>query len=88
MDDKNLTVDKEVKDQLVLDMTQKLLDMIDKQVVASMSHGAVEKLNELLDRNATEVEIQQHISASVPDINQIVAKTAYRFRELYLETGK
>ena len=62
VDDKNLTVDKEVKDQLVSDMTQKLLDMIDKQVVASMSHGAVEKLNELLDRNATEVEIQQHIS--------------------------
>ena len=84
---KGVNVSPEVREQLIDDMVQRVLDIIDREVIAVMSDSDVTKLNELLDNNSPDEEVQSHIAKSVPHMEEIVATTLRRFSAAYLGGG-
>ena len=83
----NQQVDDEVKAQLESDLRSRLMDQIDQAVVEALPEDKVDGLNELLDKEASEEEIQQYIAASGVDVQRITTETMLRFRDLYLGPG-
>lgn len=83
--DKDLgNISDEVREQLVADMKVRALDMIDREVIRSLSDEQTATLNTMLDSSASDQEVQEFIRSSVPDLADITAKTLFRFREAYL----
>lgn len=78
-------VDDDVRDQLVQDMREKLLSLVDRAVIDALPNDKVDILNELLDRNATEEEVQTLIRDSGVDVRQITIDTMLKFRSLYIQ---
>ncbi|HSW92554.1 MAG TPA: hypothetical protein VLH14_01585 [Patescibacteria group bacterium] len=83
----NQQVSDEVKTQLESDLRSRLMDQIDQAVVEALPDDKVDGLNELLDREASEAEIQQYIATSGVDVQRITTETMLRFRDLYLGPG-
>ena len=89
INEKGLSVSSdEVKQQLIDDMMHRLLDIIDKEVLNAMSDQDIDKLNQMLDKSASDEEVQAFIASVVPDMKQIVARTTIRFRNAYLNSEK
>lgn len=87
--EKGLSVSsEEVKEQLIEDMTHRLLDLIDREVISAMSEPNVDKLNQMLDEGASTDVVQSFIASVVPNMQQIVAQTTIRFRKAYLNSEK
>ena len=80
-------VDEDVKSQLEADLHSSLMDQIDQAVIGDLPEDKVDGLNELLDKEATEEEIQQYIATSGVDVQRITTETMLRFRDLYLGPG-
>lgn len=83
--DKGLVIGSDdVRAQLVQDMMQRALDLIDREVVASMSNDNVTKLNQMLDSGSPDEDVQAFIASAVPNMAQVTAQTLQRFRSAYL----
>jgi len=74
----------EVKEQLVADMTQRLLDMIDRETLNMLSAEKIDELNAMMDGGKSDEEVQSFIRANVSDLQGLTAKTMTRFRDAYL----
>lgn len=87
--EKGLSVSsEEVKEQLIEDMTHRLLDLIDREAISAMSEPNVDKLNQMLDEGASNDAVQSFIASVVPNMQQIVAQATIRFRKAYLNSEK
>ena len=85
IDAKNFkTLDSEVRQQLEQDLKNKLLDKIDRAVLGALPENKIDGFNDLLDRNASQQEVQQYIANSGVDTKKITLETMLRFRSLYL----
>jgi len=80
-------VDDEVKAQLESDLRIQLMDQIDRAVIEALPDDKVDGLNDLLDREASEEEIQQYVADSGVDVQRITTEAMLRFRDLYLGTS-
>lgn len=71
---------------LVDDLTQRLLDQIDRALVEALPDGSVAAFNALLDREETSPEqIQKFISDAGVDVQRVTMSTMLQFRDLYLQ---
>lgn len=85
IDAKNFkTLDGDVRRQLEQDLKNKLLDQIDRAVLGALPENKIDGFNDLLDRNASQQEVQQYIANSGVDTKKITLETMLRFRSLYL----
>lgn len=85
IDAKNFkTLDGDVRRQLEQDLKNKLLDKIDRAVLGALPENKIDGFNDLLDRNASQQEVQQYIANSGVDTKKITLETMLRFRSLYL----
>ena len=85
IDAKNFkTLDGDVRQQLEQDMKNRLLDQIDRAVLGALPENKIDGFNDLLDRNASQQEVQQYIANSGVDTKKITLETMLRFRSLYL----
>ena len=85
IDAKNFkTLDSDVRRQLEQDLKNRLLDQIDRAVLGALPENKIDGFNDLLDRNASQQEIQQYIANSGVDTKKITLETMLRFRSLYL----
>jgi len=85
IDAKNFkTLDSDVRQQLEQDLKNRLLDQIDRAVLGALPENKIDGFNDLLDRNASQQEIQQYIANSGVDTKKITLETMLRFRSLYL----
>lgn len=85
IDAKNFkTLDSDVRQQLEQDLKNRLLDQIDRVVLGALPENKIDGFNDLLDRNASQQEIQQYIANSGVDTKKITLETMLRFRSLYL----
>lgn len=80
-------VDDEVKAQLESDLRVQLMDQIDRAVIEALPDDKVDGLNDLLDREASEEEVQQYVADSGVDVQRITTEAMLRFRDLYLGTS-
>lgn len=85
IDAKNFkTLDSDVRRQLEQDLKNRLLDQIDRAVLGALPENKIDGFNDLLDRNASQQEVQQYIANSGVDTKKITLETMLRFRSLYL----
>mgnify|MGYP000899433036 FL=1 len=78
------TLDSDVRRQLEQDLKNKLLDQIDRAVLRALPENKIDGFNDLLDRNASQQEVQQYIANSGVDTKKITLETMLRFRSFYL----
>ncbi len=78
------TLDSDVRRQLEQDLKNRLLDQIDRAVLEALPENKIDGFNDLLDRGASQQEIQQYIANSGVDTKKITLETMLRFRSLYL----
>lgn len=78
------TLDGDVRRQLEQDLKNRLLDQIDRAVLGALPENKIDGFNDLLDRNASQQEVQQYIANSGVDTKKITLETMLRFRSLYL----
>lgn len=78
------TLDDDVRQQLEKDLKIRLLNQIDRAVIEKLPENKVDGLNDLLDRNASQQEIQQYIDMSGVNRQKVTLETMLRFRSLYL----
>ena len=85
IDAKNFkTLDGDVRQQLEQDLKNKLLNQIDRAVLGALPENKIDGFNELLDRDASNQEIQQYVATSGVNTKKITLETMLRFRSLYL----
>jgi len=85
IDAKNFkTLDGDVRRQLEQDLKNRLLDQIDRAVLGALPENKIDGFNDLLDRNASQQEVQRYIANSGVDTKKITLETMLRFRSLYL----
>ncbi len=87
VEEKNATLDSEVKEQLISDMSQKLLDLMERDLIAALADSDVDKLNQLLDDNASDAQVHEFMASKIPNANEVIASVATRFRQMYLTPG-
>lgn len=78
------TLDSDVRRQLEQDLKNRLLDQIDRAVLGALPENKIDGFNDLLDRGASQQEVQQYIATSGVDTKKITLETMLRFRSLYL----
>lgn len=78
------TLDSDVRRQLEQDLKNRLLDQIDRAVLEALPENKIDGFNDLLDRGASQQEVQQYIANSGVDTKKITLETMLRFRSLYL----
>lgn len=78
------TLDSDVRRQLEQDLKNRLLDQIDRAVLEALPENKIDGFNDLLDRGASQQEVQQYIATSGVDTEKITLETMLRFRSLYL----
>ena len=78
------TLDSDVRRQLEQDLKNRLLDQIDRAVLEALPENKIDGFNNLLDRGASQQEVQQYIATSGVDTKKITLETMLRFRSLYL----
>ena len=78
------TLDSDVRRQLEQDLKNRLIDQIDRAVLEALPENKIDGFNDLLDRNASQQEVQQYIANSGVDTKKITLETMLRFRSLYL----
>lgn len=78
------TLDGDVRRQLEQDLKNRLLDQIDRAVLRALPENKIDGFNDLLDRNASQQEVQQYIANSGVYTKKITLETMLRFRSLYL----
>ena len=78
------TLDSDVRRQLEQDLKNRLLDQIDGAVLEALPENKIDGFNDLLDRGASQQEVQQYIATSGVDTKKITLETMLRFRSLYL----
>lgn len=77
-------LDDDVRNQLEKDLKNRLLDQIDRAVIEVLPEKKIDGLSELLDRKASQQEIQQYVANCGINTQKIVLETMLRFRALYL----
>ena len=78
------TLDSDVRRQLEQDLKNRLIDQIDRTVLEALPENKIDGFNDLLDRGASQQEVQQYIANSGVDTKKITLETMLRFRSLYL----
>lgn len=74
----------EVKVQLSADLREKLIDQINRNLIAAMQDEKVEEFDHLIDSGADDVALQRFIADSGVNVPQVTLATMVAFRNLYL----
>lgn len=88
--DKNVSgLTDEVREVLAEDLTQRLVDQIDRAVIEALpEEKAVELSEKLDDENFGDSEVEAFVASSGVDVQKVALETALRFRDLYLRGGE
>ena len=88
LSDKDLSgVTEESKIFLVDDLKTRLLDQINRALIAALPDEKTNEFSALLDKQlVTAEEVQEFIADSGVDVQKITARTMLLFRDLYLQT--
>lgn len=74
-----------VRDQLVEDLKEELLDQVDRAVALAIPEDKIDGFNALLENSETSDDtLREYIENSGVDMQKVAGETLVRFRELYL----
>jgi len=82
-------MEEDVREELKRDLTQRLVDQIDRAVIDALPEDkAVELAGKLDDENFSSDDAAAFVAESGVDMQQVSLETMLRFRNLYLEVGE
>lgn len=82
-------VTEDVRVQLVADLKNRLLEQINRALIDALPDDKLDEFNNLLDLGTnSDDELQQFMSQSGVDVQNVTVKTMLLFRDLYLQTSK
>ena len=85
IDEKGLSVEGEVRDELRQDMAERLMTQIDNALINALPSDKVAELNEKLDDpNFSEQDTYDFINNSGIDVQRIILETMMQFKLLYV----
>lgn len=88
LQEKGVNVEGEVRDQLKADMTQRLLNQIDRATLNRLTEAqAIELSNKLDDPDFNDTDAAEFIKSCGIDSQQVALETMIQFRALYLGGG-
>lgn len=74
-----------VHDQLVSDLSNRLIDFINRRLIDAMSEDDVKEFMTLLDQEPVDpTKVQAFMGAHVPDTQQVTMAAMMEFRALYV----
>lgn len=74
-----------MRQELKQDLTQRLMDQIDRAALAALPEDkAIELANKLDDENFSDEDAAEFMKNSGVDLQSVALETMMRFRELYL----
>ncbi len=87
--DKGITdLDPEIKEELVADMKQRLMDQINTAAIMQLSEEKVDELNILLESpDFTAEKMTEFMQNSGVNLTEVTLDTMLKFRSFYLGTG-
>jgi len=78
-------VDDDVREQLVKDLKERLLDQVDRAIITAIPDNKIDGFNALLDSaDTTSQGIRDYISQCGVDVQRVTTNAMLRFRDLYL----
>ena len=88
LQEKGIDVDGEVREQLKADMTQRLLDQIDRATIAQLTEEQATVFSEKLDDpDFDDAKAAEFIKRCGIDTQQVALETMIQFKGLYLGGG-
>ncbi len=86
LDAKKLTgINDEVRDQLTVDLKERLLDQINKALIDAVPDEKMDEFEALLDDESTSDEsVQDFIAHSGVDVKSVTSSAMVRFYDLYV----
>lgn len=89
LDEKDLPgVDSEVRQQLVADMSERLLDQINRAIVESVPEDKLVAFEKIATTAKDDSELQQFFLENKVDTQKIAINTMVNFKNLYLGQSK
>lgn len=80
-------VDDLVRDQLISDLKNSLLDQINRALINALPEDKLDELNTMLeDDSVADEAVQQFIMDSGVNVQRVTVETMLAFRSLYLQT--
>ena len=88
--DKGITdVEPEVREELVAEMKERLMDQINKAAIMQLSEEKAAELAEKVDDpNFTNEQMTEFMQSSGVNLTEIALDTMLKFRNFYLESGE
>ena len=85
IDEKGLSAEGEVRDQIKTDLTERLIDQIERAAVNALPEDkAIELANKLDDEGFGDDQVSDFIRNSGVDMERVALETMLQFRILYL----
>ena len=85
IDEKDLNLEDDVRQELKVDMINRLLDQIDKASINALPEDkAIELADKLDDPDFTDDQVSEFIRNSGVDLERVALETMMQFRMLYL----
>ncbi len=89
IDEQNLTTaDAEIRAQLSADLQEEAETLIQAKIVEALSPKYLDEFEALLDRDASAEEIQNYLSAKIPNYAGFIAAALLEFRQSYLNPAR
>lgn len=77
--------DPEVRAQVVLDLRERLENIVNASLIEHLPPEKLEAFEALLDTKASDEAVQAFCSEAIPDLSEVVAGALLRFRDVYLQ---
>lgn len=74
----------ELKEKMLTDILDSMNEYLNAEFVSRLTLSGIDDFNELLDRNASDEEIQQFFEDSGVDIEGATATALFNFKKAYL----
>ena len=78
------TLSPELHDQMKKDLLSRLHEFLIAKTIAKLSEGGVKGLKELLDKNASDEEVQTYVTSKIDDAPTFIGDVLFQFRQTFL----
>lgn len=78
------TLSESMHKEMVADILKRLHDFMIAKTIAKLSNEDVKGLKALLDKNATDDEVQQYVASKIEDAPTFLGDVLFQFRRTFL----
>jgi len=77
-------LEKEVINQIKVDLLSRVEDRVNAVIINNLSGDKLEEFNKILDENISDKEMQNFLSTTIPNLDELIATELVVFKQTYL----